>query len=122
MSRLTFIICTGLALSCLHAAAQEELPDPALARPFQSEALNTTFRPELPEAERLAGLALLWSETKYNFANFDLVPELDWDARYLEFIPRVQAAETTLDYYRALMEFVAGLKDGHSSISPLLVS
>ena len=43
---------------------------------------------KLPEAERLAGFARLWSDVKYNFAFFDRVPELDWDKVLVEYIPK----------------------------------
>jgi C-terminal processing protease CtpA/Prc len=98
-------------------AQAEERNDPALAAPFASTALHTDYSEKLSEAERLAGLALVWSEAKYNFANFDLSPEdLDWDARYLEFIPRVRGAESTETYYRELQRFIAALEDGHSKV------
>jgi carboxyl-terminal processing protease len=70
----------------------------------------------IPEAERLAGFARLWSEVKYNFAFFDHVPELDWDGILLAYIPKVQAAQTDVEYYRVLRECIALLKDGHTTV------
>jgi C-terminal processing protease CtpA/Prc len=61
---------------------------------------------------------LVWSEAKYNFANFDLVPQLDWDARYMAFVPRVLATGDTAGYYGELQRFIAGLNDGHSNVTP----
>ena len=43
--------------------------------------------------ERLYGLSLIWKEAAYNFAFFDRIPELDWDAAYREYIPQAIAAE-----------------------------
>ena len=74
------------------------------------------YQENLPVEEKLAGLSLLWSEAKYNFANFDLVPELDWDAEYRAMIPRVMASENTYEYYRLLQAFVAKLEDGHANV------
>src|SRR5690606_25619809 len=80
-------------------------------RMWNSPALATPWRPALGEDERVAGLSKLWSEAKFNFANFDLVPELDWDATYLEFLPRVRKAQSAVAYYAELQAFVARLHD-----------
>jgi C-terminal processing protease CtpA/Prc len=71
---------------------------------------------EIPEAERIAGFARLWSEVKYNFAFFDQVPQIDWDEILLEYIPKVQAAKSDVDYYKVLRQCTALLKDGHTSV------
>lgn len=71
---------------------------------------------EMSEAERIAGFARLWSEVKYNFAFFDQVPEIDWDQMLIEYIPKVQAAKTSVDYYKVLRRCIALLKDGHTSV------
>lgn len=71
---------------------------------------------EMSEAERIAGFARLWSEVKYNFAFFDQVPEIDWDQVLIEYIPKVQAAKTSVDYYKVLRRCIALLKDGHTSV------
>ncbi len=71
---------------------------------------------ELTPADRLTGLAVLWSEAAANFAFFDRVPALDWTATFREFAPQAAAAATTLDYYRVLQRFVARLQDGHTRV------
>jgi carboxyl-terminal processing protease len=71
-----------------------------------------------PVTERLYGLSLLWQEANYNFTFFDRVPDLDWDAAYREFIPRVIEAGDLFTYYDLLERFVALLKDGHSGVIP----
>lgn len=70
----------------------------------------------ISEAERVAGFARLWSEVKYNFAFFDQVPEIDWDGILIEYIPKVQAAKTEVEYYNVLRRCIALLKDGHTSV------
>jgi carboxyl-terminal processing protease len=69
-------------------------------------------------SERLYGLSLIWQEASYNFAFFDRVPELDWEAAYREFIPRVIAADDLFTYYDLLERFAALLKDGHTGVFP----
>jgi C-terminal processing protease CtpA/Prc len=85
---------------------------------WDNSAFQTPYKPELSENERIAGLSKLWAEVKLNFANFDLVPDLRWDALYLETLPRVRQAKSTAEYYRILQEMVARLRDGHSNVYP----
>ncbi len=91
----------------------------ALERRLQgAAALETGYRASLPLVERLAGVSRLWMEAKNHFANFDLVPDLDWDALYLRTLERVQKTPDTLTYYGELMRMVAALNDGHSNVYP----
>jgi hypothetical protein len=71
---------------------------------------------KLPEAGRLAGFARLWSEVKYNFAFFDRVPDLDWDKVLVEYLPKVQQAETEDEYFCVLARCLALLHDGHTGM------
>lgn len=70
----------------------------------------------LTNEEKLYGLSLYWKEASDNFAYFDQVPDLDFDAAYRTFIPRVLATQSNYEYYRELMRFNALLKDGHTNI------
>lgn len=81
-------------------------------------AFATPFREDLPEDEKVAGLSEIWAEARAVFANFDLVPDLDWDAAYLEWLPRVRATRSTEEYYRELQALVARLGDGHTGVAP----
>lgn len=83
---------------------------------WESPSLNTPFKQNLSNEEKIAGLSKFWSEAKYNFINFHLAPDLDWDKTFLEFIPKVLATKSTLEYYQVLQMFCAKLKDGHTSI------
>lgn len=74
-------------------------------------------RDKVSVTDRLAGLSVLWSEAKYNFGNFALVPTLDWDEAYRLCIPKVIAARDTYSYYNLLREFLAKLKDGHTDVN-----
>jgi len=69
------------------------------------------------------GLMQVWGTVKYNFAFFDQVPGLDWDAAVRAAMPRVLAAGDREEYYRRLNELTALLHDGHTFVvSPALVN
>jgi C-terminal processing protease CtpA/Prc len=85
---------------------------------WKATAIVTPSPADLDEAHRIAGLSLFWSEARYNFAYFDHVPDLDWNQAYLDFLPRVIAAESLHDYYDVLMRFAPLLRDGHTNIYP----
>jgi carboxyl-terminal processing protease len=85
---------------------------------WDNPSLQTPYRENLSADEKIAGLAKFWSEVKYNFANFDLVPSLNWDAAFLEFLPKVQSTKSTLEYYLVLKEMCAKLRDAHTNVSP----
>lgn len=82
---------------------------------WNSPALSTAYRENIGDDEKIAGLSKFWSEVKYNFANFDLVPNLDWDALYLEYLPKVRQTKSTREYYLVMQEMCARLKDGHTN-------
>lgn len=90
----------------------------ATARLYERPALATPYRETLPVAERIAGLSLFWSTAREHFVYFDAVPDLDWDQAYLDFLPRVIAAASTVDYYRVLMQLAPLLRDSHTNIDP----
>ncbi len=98
-------------LESLRALRRRDTQRHLATQPFSLEYADT-----IPLADRIAGLSYLWSEAKYNFANFDLVPDLDWDREYSLAMPRVMAAPATRDYYRVLQSFIARLADGHTDI------
>jgi carboxyl-terminal processing protease len=68
--------------------------------------------------EKLYGLSLIWKEASYNFAYFGQVPDLKWDETYQQFIPKVMATRSTVEYYDLLIQFCAQLHDGHTRIFP----
>ncbi|MFV0387165.1 MAG: S41 family peptidase [Pyrinomonadaceae bacterium] len=110
-----FIIQKGDAI-CYTQIKADELKfwnDPDF---WESPALKTLYKPNISDAEKIAGLSKFWSEVKYNFVNFHLVQDLDWDKTYLEFIPKVLATNSTLEYYKVLMELCAKLGDAHTNI------
>jgi C-terminal processing protease CtpA/Prc len=68
--------------------------------------------------QKVFGLMTVWSEAKYAFPWFDKLPELNWDRKVQEYLPRVIAARDIDEYYKVLGEFTALLKDGHTSTRP----
>ena len=72
----------------------------------------------LTEDERLFGFINFWTEVKYNFAFFDQVPDLDWEAVLLEYLPKVKNATSNFEYYQTLEEVCALLNDGHTNVYP----
>lgn len=83
-----------------------------------SKSFATPFTPTLTVEQRIAGLSHFWSEVRHNFANVDLMPKLDWDAVYLDYLAKVMRTETTADYYAVLMRLAPLLRDGHTNIYP----
>jgi carboxyl-terminal processing protease len=71
---------------------------------------------DLTPDEKIFGLSQFWQEAKNNFAYFDKVPNLNWDAAYREYIPKVLATKSRFEYLLVLRRFCALLKDGHTNI------
>lgn len=85
---------------------------------WDNPALKTPYQGNLSDEEKIAGLSKFWSEVKYNFVNFDLIPDVNWDAVYLSYIPKVRQTKSTLEYYKVLMELCSRLRDGHTNVYP----
>ena len=83
---------------------------------WEPAALKTPYKPNLSDAEKVAGLSRFWSEVKYNFAFPEKLVALNWDQLYLDWIPRILATTSTEAYYRELMLFCARLTDGHTNV------
>lgn len=77
---------------------------------------KTAFGDSLTAETKIAGLSTAWAEAKFNFANFDLIPRVNWDSIYRAYLPKVLAAETKVEYYEVLGKFYTHLNDGHSLI------
>ena len=71
--------------------------------------------------EKVWGLMQVWGTVKHNFAFFERLPDLDWDAAVRAATPRVLDAPDQEEYYRRLNELTALLHDGHTLVvSPSL--
>jgi C-terminal processing protease CtpA/Prc len=72
--------------------------------------------PRLSAAQRVEAFTRLWTTVRFSFANFDLVPELDWDSVLTEYLPKVMHDQSNCEYTLLLQECIARLKDGHTRI------
>jgi hypothetical protein len=84
--------------------------DPCKFARWGDAAFATPNATNIADADKLAGLAELWAQAKFGFANFWHVPQLNWDKSYREFIPKVLATHSTVDYYRVLQSFYLSLR------------
>jgi carboxyl-terminal processing protease len=84
---------------------------------WDSKYFKTPYKENISEDEKIAGLSKFWSEAKYNFANFDLVPKINIDSLYFEYLPKVKNTKSTLEYFNVLREMCAKLKDSHTLIN-----
>ena len=82
---------------------------------WKGNAFQTLYSDNLPIAEKIAGLSLLWSQAKYNFVHFDHAG-IDWNQQYLNYIDLVTKTNSTADYYKILIRFYASLRDGHTNV------
>ncbi|MHC4739994.1 MAG: S41 family peptidase, partial [Planctomycetota bacterium] len=71
----------------------------------------------LTPEQRVEAFTRMWSTVKYNFANFDLVPEVNWDNVLSEYLPKVTNDQSNDEYILLLQQCIAQLKDGHTSVS-----
>ena len=83
---------------------------------WENPVFSTPYRENISENEKIAGLSKLWSEIKYNFVNFELVPDVNWDSLYVAYIPIIKKTKSTFEYYRTLEKLCAHLKDGHTGV------
>ncbi|MDP2238403.1 MAG: S41 family peptidase [Bacteroidales bacterium] len=70
---------------------------------------------KITDQEKLYWISQIWSETKYNFVNMDLLT-FDLDSLYKTLIPEVLATTNDYEYYQLLTRFLATLKDGHTQV------
>ncbi|MBB2147976.1 S41 family peptidase [Pedobacter gandavensis] len=84
---------------------------------WDSKALKSPYQKNISTDEKVAGLSKFWSEAKYNFVNFDLVPELNFDSLYFAYLPKVKETKSTAAYFKVMTEFCAYLNDGHTNVN-----
>ncbi len=72
--------------------------------------------PRLTAEQRVEAFTQLWSTVKFNFANFDLVPELNWDNVLSDYLPKAMRDQSNDEYILLLQECIGRLKDGHTSV------
>ncbi|MEJ7678064.1 MAG: hypothetical protein WKG06_09410 [Segetibacter sp.] len=83
---------------------------------WETKYFATPYRANISEEEKISGLSKLWSEMKYNFVNFDLVPGTNMNSLYFAYLPKIRKTTSTLEYYKLLAEMGANLHDGHTNV------
>ena len=106
------IFFTGLLLIAAVTINAQQSDFPKQAGPVHSEQWTGSTE------QKLWGLMTIWAEAKFNFPFFDRIPEINWDQKLQEYIPRVIGSSSLDDYYSVLMEFAALLNDGHTEVTP----
>lgn len=121
---MKYMLSSLFVILTLSSAAQKRFDSASYVNFYQDRWDKIDFnayrsdRPveELSADQKVAGLSKAWAEAKYNFANFDLVPNLNWDSLYLSYIPKVTQSKNTFEYYKVLQNFYRHLHDGHTAI------
>ncbi|MFV8837892.1 S41 family peptidase [Salinimicrobium soli] len=113
MKKIFFLACL-----CSLGIQAQSFDSTAYTQQFKKVFERSFFGDSLSPATKIAGLSKAWAEAKFNFANFDLIPEANWDSIYYNYIPKVLEADTKAEYYKVLTNFYTNLKDGHSLILP----
>jgi C-terminal processing protease CtpA/Prc len=70
----------------------------------------------IPRGQRIAGLLKLWRVLDTFFLHLEFA-DIDWERMPHDWLPRVEAAESTVDYYDVLMQLAAHLNDSHIGIA-----
>lgn len=83
---------------------------------YSTKGIKTDYKAHLDTKEKVAGLALIWSEIKQGFVYFDQVPNLDWDKAFQDYLPLVLESGNTQEYYRVLTKFISLLEDSHTNV------
>jgi carboxyl-terminal processing protease len=87
-----------------------------LANILFSNVGNAQPTQSISKEEKIFGFSYFWREVSYNFAHWQVVPQLDWDKAYQEYLPRILASQNDLEYYLEMQRFCALLKDGHTNV------
>ncbi len=102
--------------SVYNARSFNDLWDRDGFRKMVDDAFNQAYAWTGTDKQKIFGLMTVWAEAKRNFAFFDQIPHVDWDATCQSYIPKVLAVDSVADYYYLLQELTATLQDGHTSI------
>ena len=70
----------------------------------------------MTKADRLWALSILWSSAREVYPYFDRL-DLDWDADYREYLPKLMQETDDYPSWLLLCEFVRLLNDGHTTVS-----
>ncbi|WP_029038347.1 S41 family peptidase [Salinimicrobium xinjiangense] len=115
MKKIFFLLLSFMVFS---SGKAQQFDTTAYKAAYKVHFEKTAFGDSLTTDTKIAGLSTAWAEAKYNFANFDLIPAVNWDSIYNAYIPKVIDSRDRKEYYTLLKEFYTHLNDGHSLIVP----
>lgn len=84
---------------------------------WNNTAFAAPWTSQLSQAERVAGLSVVWAEARHGYIDFRRIPELDWDSLYVATIDEVIRTPDTWEYYKVIRRFIARLRDSHTNLS-----
>lgn len=86
-------------------------------RTYKSQTRDVTFTPN--NINYLLSVSEMWDATKELYGYFSNLPEdFDWDKEYKIAFNEVAGVTDEYDYFLAMSEFYAKLKDGHGAFKP----
>ncbi len=88
-------------------------------RTWRDSAFVTPYRDTLPVEERLAGVALVWAETRYSYVDLGGSHAPDWDSVFTSTLARVARPMDTWTYYQEIERMLFSLDDDHSDVARL---
>ena len=115
MKKILFLLLSCMILS---SGKAQQFDTTAYKAAYKAHFERLAFSDSLTTETKIAGLSSAWAEAKFNFANFDLIPTVNWDSIYTAYIPKVMESANRKEYYTVLKEFYTHLHDGHTLIVP----
>lgn len=83
--------------------------------------LSSVFKPysqNLSINEKILCLTIFWNEVRNRFVHFNLVPKIDWNKEYSNYLTKVQKTKSSKDFFQVFKEFCALLNDSHTNVFP----
>ncbi|HSJ69020.1 MAG TPA: S41 family peptidase [Anditalea sp.] len=115
---MKYLIFIGLLLGLIFPLSAQTFDSTSYKEHYKTRLNSHYYTESLSDADKMAGLSKAWAEAKFNFANFDLVPDLNWDSLYHAYIPKAIVSNGPEEYFKVLADFYRNLHDGHSAIFP----
>lgn len=66
--------------------------------------------------DRIYSLSLIWRELHYSFAFPETLQKVNLDSLYIDYLPKVEGATNSYEYYRTLCSFLAHFNEAHTRI------
>jgi C-terminal processing protease CtpA/Prc len=111
---LAVAVVLGTAPAFVSSAAAQTMDRDARIAKARQDGIPDGTELTIPPADRILTLATFWSEAKYNFAFWDRVPLLDWDAAFAQYSERALNVESDIQFFRLAIEFGNLLGEAHS--------